>query len=331
MIRLDFSLTANGLSIARSLAVAAAIVMSAAAPLHAQDPSPSFAPDAGINLPPIDAPVQNYAPPRAGNPLAAPGEGTITLSAKLVEGGPDITRGLVWRIFGETAGEDGTLPLVASARGGVATLSLEPGSYLVHASFGRAGATKRIRIGPDFNRESVVLEAGGLKLDALLSGGVRIPPDDLRFSIYEQDEDATGERPLIIPNVKPGTVVRLNSGTYHVVSRYGDLNARVAGDIRVEAGKVTEATMEHRAAELTVKLVRQENGEALADTSWTIVDEAGETVREEVGAFASMVLAEGSYTAVAKNRERVFSRDFVVVPGRNQDVEVIAAEGAAAP
>jgi hypothetical protein len=39
-----------------------------------------------------------------------------------------------------------------------------------------------------------------------------------------------------------------------------------------------------------------------------------------------MVLAEGDYAVVAKNRDRIYSRDFTVVPGRNQEVEVITAE-----
>jgi hypothetical protein len=201
---------------------------------------------------------------------------------------------------------------------------IEPGSYLVHASFGRAGATKRIKVGTAPARESLVLEAGGLKLDAVLSGGVRIPPHRLRFSIYEADPDFGGERALIVPNVSPNTVVRLNAGTYHVVSTYGSVNAVIRSDIRVEAGKLTEATVEHRAAELTMKLVREPGGEAIADTSWSILTDSGDIVRESVGAFASMVLAEGDYAIVAKNRDRIYQREFTVVPGRNQDVEVIA-------
>ena len=110
--------------------------------------------------------------------------------------------------------------------------------------------------------------------------------------------------------------MRLNSGTYHVVSTYGSVNAVIRSDIRVEAGKLTEATVEHRAAELTMKLVREPGGEAIADTSWSLLDESGDPVREIVGAFASMVLAEGDYTIIAKNRDRIYQRDFTVVGGQ---------------
>jgi hypothetical protein len=251
----------------------------------------------------------------------------IKLAAHLAAETPEIPRGLLWRIFGPEPGPDGKLPLVASAEGGSSIFELAPGSYLVHASFGRAGATKRITLGAGERREeNVILDAGGLKLDAVLSGGIPIPPDKLRFSIYEAREDPLEERPLVLPNVSPNAVIRLNAGTYHIVSTYGLVNAVIRSDIRVEAGKLTEATVEHRAAQLTLKLVREPGGEAIADTQWSVLTESGDILRESVGAFASMVLAEGTYTVIAKNRDRTYQRDFSVVAGRNQDVEVLTTE-----
>jgi hypothetical protein len=283
--------------------------------------------ESGGETPTLNLPsISNFAPARDSSPLALMAGGEITLSAKLTEDGKDISRGLVWRVFGQEAGADGKLPLIASGQGGTSVFQLAPGGYLVHASYGRAGATKRITVGPEGKRENLVLDAGGLKLDAVLAGGIRIPPAKLRFSIYEAEEGIDGERALIIPDVSPNTVVRLNSGTYHIVSNYGAVNAVIRSDIRVEAGKLTEATVEHHAAELTMKLVREPGGEAIADTSWSILSGSGDPIRETVGAFASMVLAEGDYTIIAKNRERIYQRDFTVVGGRNQDVEVLATE-----
>jgi hypothetical protein len=272
--------------------------------------------------------ISSYATPKSEAPLALGGGGSITLSAQLTDKGTDITRGLVWRVFKPEA-VNGKLPMVASAHGGSAVFQLEPGSYLVHASYGRAGATKRITVGKEAKRESLVLDAGGLKLDAVLSGGVRIPPKKLRFSIYEGTAEANGDRALIIPDVEPNSVVRLNAGIYHVVSTYGAVNAVIRSDIRVEAGKLTEATVEHHAAEITMKLVREAGGEAIADTSWSLLNESGDPIKETVGAFASMVLAEGDYTIIAKNRDRIYQKDFTVVAGQNQEIEVLATEAAA--
>ncbi|ESW80192.1 MULTISPECIES: hypothetical protein [unclassified Mesorhizobium] len=273
--------------------------------------------------------ISGYAPPKSETSLALGSSGAITLSAQLTDKGADITRGIVWRVFKPESASDGKLPMVASAHGGTAIFQLEPGSYLVHASYGRAGATKRITVGKEAKRESLVLDAGGLKLDAVLSGGVRIPPKKLRFSIYESHAAADGDRALIIPDVEPNSVVRLNAGTYHVVSTYGAVNAVIRSDIRVEAGKLTEATVEHRAAEMTMKLVREPGGEAIADTSWSLLNESGDPIKETVGAFASMVLAEGDYTIIAKNRDRIYQKDFTVVAGHNQDIEVLATEASA--
>lgn len=296
----------------------------------AAPPASVSAQEFGAQLPQLELPaITNFAAPQSDAPLAQGTGGAVTLAAQLTEGGAEITRGLVWRVFRPEAGPDGKLPLVASSRGGTGIFQLDPGSYLVHAAFGRAGATKRITVGREPKREDFVLDAGGLQLDAVLSGGVRIPPDKLRFSIYEAEADVDGDRALILPDVNPNTVIRLNSGVYHVVSTYGSVNAVIRSDIRVEAGKLTEARVEHRAAELSMKLVREPGGEAIADTSWSILTESGDPVRESVGAFASMVLAEGDYSIVAKNRDRIYQRNFTVVGGRNQEVEVVANEAAA--
>ncbi|MDX8537256.1 hypothetical protein RFM23_06430 [Mesorhizobium abyssinicae] len=300
-----------------------------AATLLAVPVSPVFAQNAdgisNLKLPGISS----YATPKGDTSLALSGGGAITLSAQLTDKGADITRGIVWRVFKPEPASNGQLPMVASAHGGTAVFQLEPGSYLVHASYGRAGATKRITVGKEAKRESLVLDAGGLKLDAVLSGGVHIPPKKLRFSIYEDKVEANGDRALIVPDVEPNAVVRLNAGTYHVVSTYGSVNAVIRSDIRVEAGKLTEATVEHRAAEMTMKLVREAGGEAIADTSWSLLNESGDPIKETVGAFASMVLAEGDYTIIAKNRDRIYQKDFTVVAGQNQEIEVLATEASA--
>lgn len=311
--------------VARLFTTAIAAILFAIAPaiVHGQElgnPTPGLSLD-GLNT---------YAPaPTLGN-MPGISSGTLTLAAQLTADGPEITRGLTWRIFSPTPGQDGKLPLKGSAQGGTATFDLEPGSYLIHAAFGRAGATKRITVGSDNKRETLVLDAGGLKLDAMLGNGIRIPPGKLKFSIYEADENDEGDRALVVPDVKPNTVVRLNAGTYHVVSQYGNVNAVIRSDIRVEAGKLTEALVEHKAAQVTMKLVREKNGEAIADTAWSVLTDSGDIVKETVGAFASMVLAEGKYSIVAKNRDRIYQREFQVEAGRNEDVEVLTENDIAA-
>ncbi len=248
----------------------------------------------------------------------------IKLEAKLTNDGAPMLHGLSWRVFSPIPGPDGKLPLLASAEGGSADFQLAPGDYFVNVSFGRAGATKKLTIPNQGNVEDqvMVLDAGGLLLSAISGPDTQIPDKDLSFDIYSTEVKTDGERGLVLADVKPHTIIRLNAGTYHVVSEYGTINAAVRADIKVEAGKLTEATIQHRASQIGFKLVSDEGGEAIADTAWSVLTSGGDVVAESVSAFPVMVLSEGDYTAIARNKDKIYQRDFKVVAGRNSDVEL---------
>jgi hypothetical protein len=272
----------------------------------------------------VDLPgIANYAPAVPESGRVADGIGVdLFLDALLADDAKAISKGMVWRIFGSEPGPDGKLPLIATAEGGSTWLQLPPGSYLVHAAFGRAGATTRITLGSEARHETMVLNAGGLRLEGVLPDNIPMRDQKLRFSIYAGEEDADGERQLILPDVRPGRTVRLNAGTYHIVSNYGDVNATIRADIRVEAGKTTAAKVEHRAAQVTLNLVRGESGYPLADTAWSVLGPSGEIIAENVGAFPTMILASGDYTVIAKNKTRVYQRDITILPGRDTVVKL---------
>lgn len=268
--------------------------------------------------------LSSYAPASAAGAAAASTR-SVQMEAVLTEDGPPLTYGLTWRIFHPVPGVDGKLPLLATSEGGSAKFEFEPGDYFIHVAFGRAGVTKKLTVPRDgpVERQRLVLEAGGLVLNAVSGIDMRIPPSQLIFNIYTAEEGIDGERQLVVEDVKPDTIVRLNAGIYHIVSEYGGVNAVIRSDIRVEAGKMTEAVIQHRAAQLTLKLVAEAGGEAIADTAWSILSSGGDTVSESVGAFPTIVLAEGGYTVIARNKTQVYQREFTVVAGRNSDVEVL--------
>ncbi|WP_299863187.1 hypothetical protein [uncultured Hoeflea sp.] len=277
-------------------------------------------PDPAINLPGLT----EYAPTSASGAGTALGR-SVRMQALLTAEGAPVENGLTWRIFHPIPGNDGKLPLLASAEGGSAEFEFEPGDYFIHVAFGRAGVTKKLTIPRDgpLETQSLVLEAGGLVLNAVSGIDMRIPAGQLRFNIYTAEQGLDGEQQLVVEDVRPNTIVRLNAGTYHIVSEYGAVNAVIRSDIRVEAGKLTEAVIQHRAAQLTLKLVADEGGEAIADTAWSILTSGGDVVSESVGAFPTIVLAEGEYTAFARNKDKTYQREFTVVAGRNSDVEVL--------
>jgi len=258
-------------------------------------------------------------------------EAIIRLTARLTDSSMPLKEGLVWRIFMPEPDFDNQLPLLAHKEGGSAEFRLLPGKYLIHVAFGLAQMVQQVEIKPGVSHyETMVLEAGGLALDATVADTgegreATINKNRVRFAIYPADEMGGGHSP-IIQGVKPGQVIRLKAGLYHVASTYGRSNAIANANIRVEAGKLTQAVMEHHAAQATLKLVRTQAGEALADTSWTIMNASGDTVHEVANAYVDLVLAEGDYIAYARNKEQNYQREFTVIAGQDMEVEIITTE-----
>ncbi len=173
--------------------------------------------------------------------------------------------------------------------------------------------------------ETFILNTGGLKLAAVLANGEKMPEQGIRFDIMSDEEDQFGNRATILADAKPGVVVRLNAGAYHVVSLYGDANATVRADVTVEPGKITEATVKHNGAKITFRLVQSLGGEALADTKWTILTSAGDMVKENAGALPTHILAAGSYAVVADHNGLSYTRKFSIESGETKQIEVAVA------
>lgn len=247
----------------------------------------------------------------------------LTLSAHLETDSEAtfIRDGLIWRIYADPT--DGTpARFVTQSDVATPTFRLAPGAYIVHAAYGLSGTTRRIVLGSSGVREALAIGAGALSLYALV-GDTPIPDAVVHFSIYV----AVGTDPegrLIADNVKQGAVIRLPVGTYRIVSTYGENNAISSADLSVEPAKLIKATLRHRAATVTLKLVNNLGGEAYAGTAFSVLTPGGDTIRDLVGAFPSLILAEGDYILVARNNGHVFTSEFKVRSGIDQDIEILA-------
>jgi hypothetical protein len=201
-------------------------------------------------------------------------------------------------------------------------VTVPPGAYVVHVAYGLAGASKRIVVGASGGRERLALSAGALKLGGAI-GEVPIAANRLTFSIFMPLGNDSEGRP-VAANVKPGEIVRLPDGNYHVVSTYGESNAIMRVDLKVEVGRLTEATVNHRAATVTLKLVAAPGGEAFAGTAFSVLTPGGDVIREAIGAFPTVTLAEGDYVLIARHAGSVYTRDFKVESGLDRDIETVA-------
>ena len=247
----------------------------------------------------------------------------VTLAAHLTDDSQRITQGLVWRIFRERAGGSGAPSLIATQRTADPTLRLEPGTYLINVAYGRANITRRIAVTPQTAQERFVLNAGGLRLIPVLTGGEPAGDQPIIFDVQSDERDQYGQRTNVVTGAKPGVVLRLNAGIYSIVSTYGDANAIARSDVSVEAGKLTEVTLAHPAAEVSFKLVTRPGGDAISDTQWNVSTRQGDTVKESAGALPSHFLAPGAYIVTARHAGRLFRREFAVKAGDVARIEVV--------
>jgi hypothetical protein len=269
---------------------------------------------------------QTPVTPSAGGamPMVPAGKVALSLSARFGKEAPQIRGGLVWRVFASKPDADGNFRLVKEDKAAAPLLVLPVGAYIVHVDFGLATAVKPIALRGPALREVFDLPAGALRMQGQV-GDVKIPASQISFDVFKGSQFETGgdHRP-IAQHVPTGQLVVVPEGVYHVVSHYGDANAVVRSDIRVQAGKLTDITINHRAAAITLKLVTQKGGEAIANTAWSVLTPGGDVIKESIGAFPRVILATGEYRAIARNEGKIFQRDFKVTAGVDGDVEVLA-------
>ena len=286
------------------------------------------------------------------DPATADGQATLSLTAALNGGvGGPLTGGLRWRVFRAEPDAAGAHPMVFESNLAQPTVPLPPGDYVVHVAFGLASATRRLTLGPEVRSEQLSLSAGGLRIEGTLADAP-IDPSKLSLAIYvPENRNPLGK--LVYPKAKAGEIIGLPEGAYHIVSTYLDTvggrfvpsvatnsgksaapappatlpsNSIVNADIKVASGKLIDVTLRHRCATLTLKLVNKPGAEALANTTFTVLTPGGDVIRELVGAFPSMVLAEGEYVVIARHDAKTYQATFEVQAAMDRDVEVVAQE-----
>ena len=277
------------------------------------------------SMPPAQSPSQvpNSSNTTASIPAVPAGQVALALSARFGKDALPIGGGLTWRVYGAKADVNGNFKLVKEDKSPTPTLVLPTGTYIVHVGFGLATAVKPVDLRGSTVHEDFELPAGGLRIEGKV-GDARIPPGQISFDVYKGSQFEAGDRRPIAERIMTNDVIVVPEGTYYIVSNYGDANSVVRSDIRVQAGKLTDITVTHRAAAITLKLVGDRGGEAFANTAWSVLTPGGDVIKESIGAFPRVILAEGEYRAIARNEGKVYEREFKVVTGVDGDVEVLA-------
>ena len=274
-------------------------------------PAQSIAPPAGNPAPAPKGPQLQSLPPTAvvtpsHGPSALPaGQVPLSVSARFGRDLPAINGGLHWRIYKPE--QNGVPRLVKEDKGAAPVIALAPGNYVINVAFGLATATKAVQVRSDAVREVFEIPAGGLRIEGRV-GDVRIPQGQISFELYKGSQFEPGDKRPLAHSIMTGDVVLVPEGTYHIVSNYGDGNSVVRSDIRVQTGKLTDTTINHRAAIITLKLVNERGGEARANTQWSVLTPGGDVVKEAIG----------------RNDGKSYEGNFRVVNGVDREVEIVA-------
>jgi hypothetical protein len=275
-----------------------------------------FAQTQPFSFPPPQLPQQPV-------PALRPGEGAILPVARFGRESSIITGGLHWRVYADKPDPNGAFRMLREDRGAQPIFVLPPGGYIVHVTFGLASAARPLQLRNEPLRTVFEIPAGGLRIEGRV-GDTKIPPGQISFDIYPGSQFEQSERRPVASSVLTGDLVLIPEGTYYILSKYGDGNAVVRSDIRVQAGKLTDVIVTHRAAAIMFKLVSRRGGEALANTDWAVVSPAGDVITESKGAFPRVILAEGEYKIIARNDNKTYQQDLVVIPGVDGEIEVLA-------
>jgi hypothetical protein len=278
---------------------------------------------------PVSLPPPAAAPPSTATavptvPMVPAGQVALMVNARFGRDPPNIAGALHWRIYPDKPDASGVFRLLREERASAPIFVLPPGGYVVHVAFGLATAAKKVQLRSETVRETFEIAAGGARFEGRV-GDSRIPPGQVTFDVFRGSQfEGGGEQRALASSIATADVVLLPEGTYHVVSNYGNSNATVRSDIRVQAGKLIDVVVNHRAAVITLKLVNERGGEALANTQWSVLTPGGDVVKEAVGAFPKVILAEGEYSVVARNEEKTYNGKFKVEPGFDREIEVMA-------
>jgi hypothetical protein len=251
------------------------------------------------------------------------GEGAILPTARFSRDSPIITGGLHWRVYADKPDQNGAFRLLKEDRSSQPVFILPAGGYIVHVAFGLASGARPLQLRNEAMRTVFEIPAGGLRIEGKV-GDTKIPTGQISFDVYQGSQFEQSDRRPMASSVLSGDVVLIPEGGYYILSKYGDGNAVVRSDIRVQAGKLTDVIVTHRAAAIMFKLVSRRGGEALANTDWAVVSPAGDVITESKGAFPRVILAEGAYKIIARNDNKTYQQDLLVIPGVDGEIEVLA-------
>ena len=235
--------------------------------------------------------------------------GILRLSAALSAGGESLKRDVRFDVYEAAIDADGKRKPVAWDMGGPGRFPVSAGRYRVTARYGSAASGMDVEVpaGDENVRCDLNLQAGILRVSAVLTAGGEALKRDVRFDVYKAAIDADGKRESVAWDIGGPGRFPLSAGRYHVTAKYGTASSAI--DVEVPAGdEDVRRELNLQAGVLRLSAVLADEGEPLQkgvrfEVYKTAIDADGhrESVAWDMGGQAQFRLSAGRYYVTARS------------------------------
>ncbi len=172
----------------------------------------------------------------------------------------------------------------------------------------------------------------GFRLATVLAEGEPALERDVFYWIYESETDLNGKRKEIARNGSAQPVIEMPVGTYRVIASYG--KAKVALDLTVEPGTMTDATFVLNAGHVRAQAIAAEGADPLEDDLfyWLYEDKKDlngnrKEVARNGSAQAFFRVPAGDYHLVVRHGKATASQTVTVTPAALTEVTLTLNAG----
>jgi hypothetical protein len=261
----------------------------------------------------------------------APGPNVILkLDAVLAAGGKPLERDVRFNVYEAATAADGKRKFITWDMGGPVQFPLSAGHYYVIAGYGSASTDMEVKLaaGDGAMQRTLNLQAGILRLSAVLAAGEKPLERDVRFDVHEAATDADGRRKFGAWDMGGIGRFPVAAGRYHVRAGYGSASSDV--DVEVAAGdEAVQRTLNLQAGILRLSAVLATGGKPLErdvrfDVYEAAIDADGKRkfVTRDVGGQVRFPLSAGRYYVTARSGIGTADAEVMISAGQERPLQL---------
>ena len=253
--------------------------------------------------------------------------GLAVFTANFDEAGQAVNSGLRWDVYSVEKNIDGKRKFFNGNYDTKPKFMLPQGKYYVVAKRGNAFLARDIEVSAGKRTDELfVLNAGLMRLSAVLADGKETVAKGMRWDVYSIDKNLEGKRQHFNGNYEATPAFTFNKGKYFVVAKLG--SAIKSAEVEINSGKLTETIVNLNAGQ--VKLIaKAKDGKTVSKgLRWDVysADQDLDGNRKNFGgnyeASPIFTLPSGKYLVVVKVGGTKANFDLTVNSGDSKRVDV---------